>query len=100
QRAGAPSAILRQVGTRPVFSFRDFMAQPLAWCHQPIDGTGADTVDAAIRALLAAMYTPDGVVGVRWHRGLLVVIDNTFFFHGRTAGRVSATHPTPRRRHL
>ncbi|MEU4845951.1 TauD/TfdA family dioxygenase [Streptomyces gilvosporeus] len=100
QQAGAPSAILRRVGNRPVFSFRDFMAQPFAWRYQAADGAGADTVDAAIRALLAAMYAPDAAVGVRWQRGLLVVIDNTFFFHGRTAGPASATHPTTPRRHL
>ncbi|MEU9123219.1 TauD/TfdA family dioxygenase [Streptomyces sp. NPDC048506] len=97
RRAGAPPAILRRVGARPVFSFRDFMAQPLAWRHEAADGTGADTVNATVRALLAAMYAPDGAVGVRWRRGLLVVIDNTYFFHGRTAGPASPTTP---RRHL
>ncbi len=87
-------AILRYAGGRPVFSFRDFGSQPLEWTHT--GGAGAAEVDKAIRALLAAMYT-GGAAGTRWRPGSLVVIDNTFLFHGRTAGLVDPSVP---RRHL
>ncbi|MER6684895.1 TauD/TfdA family dioxygenase [Streptomyces olivaceoviridis] len=84
RHAGGDPWIARDQDGRTVFSFRDFMGQTLRWTH---DGhaTDARTVDDALRALLDAMYHPDGMVAVRWQPGLLVVFDNTFFFHGRTA---------------
>jgi alpha-ketoglutarate-dependent taurine dioxygenase len=80
--------------SRLVFSFRDFGAAPLAWHYTGDLPRGVD-VNAAIRALLAAMYTPEGASAVQWRRGMLAVIDNTRFFHGRTAGHVQTV-----RRHL
>jgi alpha-ketoglutarate-dependent taurine dioxygenase len=76
--------ICRLVDGRAVFSFRDFASQRLEW-HHAGDRSPAE-VNAAIRALLAAMYEPGIATAVAWEHGLLVVIDNTFFFHGRTAG--------------
>lgn len=95
RHAGGDPWIARRQDGRQAFSFRDFMGQTLRWTH---DGPAKDPqlVDDALRALLEAMYDPDGMVAVRWRPGLLVVFDNTFFFHGRTA-RITA--PT-RRRHL
>jgi hypothetical protein len=77
--------LLRTVDGRNVFSFRDFQSARLDWTHH---GDAADeaSVNEALRALLASMYQPAGTAGVHWTRGLLVIIDNTFSFHGRTAG--------------
>ena len=88
--------MLRTVDGRPVFSFRDFMGDALKW-HSVAEGADPDTVNETLRELLAAMYSPGTLTGVRWRRGMLVVLDNTFFFHGRTAGSgATAT----RNRHL
>ncbi len=89
-------AIARRVDDRWVFSYRDFLDQELRWTHSRPD-TDPGTVDAALRELLAAMYAPQETIGVRWRRGLLVVIDNTYHFHGRTAG---AAAPPRQERHL
>ncbi|WP_424184739.1 TauD/TfdA family dioxygenase [Actinokineospora sp. G85] len=88
--------IARHVEGRVVFSFRDFMSDPLEWvCAAPGPADGSD-VAAALRALLTAMYTVEPA-GVHWRPGRLVVIDNTFSFHGRGAGSAAAGS---RHRHL
>ena len=88
--------LVREVDGRVVFSFRDFQADTLEWVCE--DGAAdPEEVDAAIRALLAAMYRKQAVTGVHWRPGMLVVIDNTWFFHGRTAG---ADRVPERKRHL
>lgn len=89
----AGQTILREHGAGWAFSFRDFLGDALNWVNDADDEPGE--VDEAIRALLAAMYQP-GALGVHWSRGLLVVIDNARFFHGRTAGVTSPLRP----RHL
>ncbi|MET9498127.1 TauD/TfdA family dioxygenase [Streptomyces sp. NPDC006552] len=89
-------AVARHLDGRWVFSYRDFLDQELRWTHSDPD-TDPGTVNAALRDLLTAMYAPDEAVGVSWRRGLLVVIDNTYYFHGRTAG---AAAPPRRQRHL
>lgn len=85
--------LLRTEAGRPVFSLRDYQDDPLRWCY-----VGDDVVDPAdIRALLVrvydAMYSAAGT-GLSWHAGLLAVIDNTVFFHGRTvaAAPVAGSH--------
>lgn len=85
--------ICRVVDDRPVFSFRDFASQALDWIYAGPCQAATDSVDVngAIRALLAQMYAPGVAAGLVWRRGMLVIIDNTFFFHGRTAS-MSATH--------
>ncbi|NRQ33073.1 hypothetical protein HII36_14660 [Nonomuraea sp. NN258] len=94
-RHGDPRLRLtRTENGRPVFSFRDFMAQPLEWVTEA--DAAAEEVNAAIGALLAAMYDPGPATAVQWEPGLLVVFDNRVFFHGRTA----RPHPATRRRHL
>ncbi|GAA0636809.1 hypothetical protein GCM10010174_68130 [Kutzneria viridogrisea] len=89
----AGETIVRLGTSQPVFSFRDFLGDRLDWINDEDDDP--ETVNAAIGALLAAMYAP-GAAGVHWRRGLMVVIDNTRHFHGRTAGLVSVRNP----RHL
>lgn len=84
--------IARTIDDRYAFSFRDSSDDALEW-----EADRAGDVNGALRDLLTAMYQPDSVAGVHWARGLLVIIDNTFFFHGRTAGGpIGATQ----RRHL
>lgn len=88
--------ILRNFAGRAVLSFRDFLGQPLAWvCTRP-DATES-SVNETLRRLLAALYAREGAQAVCWRRGMLVVIDNTFHFHGRTASTGPTTGP---RRHL
>jgi alpha-ketoglutarate-dependent taurine dioxygenase len=94
--SGDVPTIRRSTQGGTAFSFRDFDGAPLRWeCSSP--GAAPDDVNAALGRLLTAMYAPDGAFAVRWTRGLLVVIDNTRFFHARTAGSVV---PSPRPRHL
>ncbi|MGH3185682.1 MAG: TauD/TfdA family dioxygenase [Streptosporangiaceae bacterium] len=81
-RQGPP--ICRGRDGRVVFSFRDFAGSALEWTYT--GERSAHEVNDAIRSLLSAMYQPNLAVGVRWERGMLVIIDNTYFFHGRTAG--------------
>ncbi|MFJ4963924.1 TauD/TfdA family dioxygenase [Streptomyces sp. NPDC088729] len=91
-RAGTPPPVLRYEEERPVFSFRDFMGQRLRWRYTPEPAREPEPeperVNAALRRLLAAMYTTRAS-GVRWEAGLLVVVDNRRFFHGRTAAPAS-----------
>lgn len=92
-RPGPP--ILRQEGGRWIVCFRDFQSHSLDWEHTGPGGGAA--VNDAIRQLLASMYAPQGALSVVWKRGLVVVIDNQFHVHGRSAG---AFHPDGRQRHL
>lgn len=96
--ADAPGVppIVRAQGGRTVFSFRDFQQDALRWVCAA-DGATQDAVNRAIGRLLVGMYEARGASGVVWSRGLLVVIDNTRFFHGRTAGLPRAAART---RHL
>lgn len=78
-------AIARREGDRWVLSFRDFHRQSLAWVH---DGPATtDAVQDALRELLSAMYATDSASAVRWTRGLMLVLDNQRWLHGRTEGR-------------
>ncbi|HEU0298652.1 MAG TPA: TauD/TfdA family dioxygenase [Longimicrobium sp.] len=95
RRSHRGPTIVRGVDGRRVFSFRDFMAQPLEWTHE--GDAGEEEVNGAVRRLLAAMYAAGGATGVHWSPGMLVVIDNTFFFHGKTAGAAVVSR---QRRHL
>ncbi|GAA2520372.1 TauD/TfdA family dioxygenase [Winogradskya humida] len=88
--------ILREIDDRPVFSFRDFGSAALHWECLDSSVTAAEVHDA-LRSLLDALYAADLAAGVKWETGTLVVIDNTYFFHGRTAG---ASSRPGSRRHL
>jgi hypothetical protein len=93
-RDGMPTIAMR-IGERLAFSFRDFDGDTLRWeCEAP-GVTEAEVIDA-IAALLDAMYAPAGTTGLAWKRGRIVVIDNTYFFHGRRAGQLGPGQP----RHL
>ncbi|MFC9931849.1 TauD/TfdA family dioxygenase [Streptomyces sp. NPDC127190] len=92
---GVP-AVVRSRGDHTVFSFRDFQQDTLRWVCEA-DGASPEAVNGALGRLLARMYEARGASGVVWSRGLLVVIDNTRFFHGRTAGLPRAAART---RHL
>lgn len=81
---GEVPTIARYEGGRPVFSFRDFFGQPLDWESAAAAEVGE--VNQALRDLLAAMYECAETVGTQWKPGLLVVLDNTVFFHGKRAG--------------
>ncbi|MFF6791191.1 hypothetical protein ACVW0K_002274 [Streptomyces filamentosus] len=92
---GVPT-VVRARGDHTVFSFRDFQQDALRWVCEA-EGATPDAVNGALGRLLARMYDARGASGVLWSRGLLVVIDNTRFFHGRTAG---LPHAAARTRHL
>ncbi len=93
--AGSPP-IVRELDGRLVFSFRDFVRDTLEWTTT-VDESGPGEVNDAFAELLASVYGASAM-GVHWTRGLLVVIDNTFYFHGRTAGAGGVN--LERRRHL
>ncbi|MFE6311724.1 TauD/TfdA family dioxygenase [Streptomyces rochei] len=85
---GDGPTVLRRVDERPVFSFRDFLDTPLNWTLDAANSdvpTGRNAVDHALTELYTAMYS-QRAHGFRWRAGLLVVIDNTWHFHGRAAG--------------
>jgi hypothetical protein len=88
--------VARSCGGRVAFSFRDFNGQPLEW-ESMLPDLDQRAAEDTFRELLAVMYEPSGATGVHWTPGLLVVIDNTYFFHGRTAG---PSVVPKRRRHL
>ena len=89
-------AIVRVEAGRRVFSFRDFLGQTLEVAYSG-DDLNRDALVATVRRLLASTYAKDAAIGINWTLGMLVIIDNTFFFHGRTM----TTNPTAiRRRHL
>jgi len=88
--SGDPPAIVRGVGGRRVFSFRDYLPNPLEWTYAG-DDHGEQGVNDAVRGLLASMYAANTASGLLWARGTLVVIDNTFYFHGRSAGAPAAS---------
>lgn len=114
-------SIVRNTNGRNVFAFRDFLRQELAWTHSSPDASECDhnanqgtsdrlfgenradspdpvsTINDTIGNLLAAMYAPGEATGIHWKRGLIVVIDNSRFFHGKS----SAVSPElAGRRHL
>jgi hypothetical protein len=94
QNRTAVPAILRSRNGQAVFSFRDFKGAALNWAYSGDATIGA--VNRAILSLLAAMYESESF-GVEWAEGLTLIIDNTRFFHGRTAG---AAVPSAHQRHL
>ena len=77
----------------------DFDREPLDWtCRDsPEPETTVEACNGALAALLSAMYEPSYTYGVHWRRGLLVVLDNRRFFHGRLFGTAGAGG---KRRHL
>jgi hypothetical protein len=87
--------VVRRIDDRTVFSFRDFSPRPMGWTFLG-DDTNPEAINEAFRDLLTSMYDTDAY-GMHWRPGALVIIDNTFFFHGRTAGADSAAG---RSRHL
>lgn len=82
----ALSTFLYHQNGRPVFCFRDVGQQTLNWEY--VDSAGQQVtrkdVNDAIHGLLDALYNPLNVYGVRWSRSVVWIIDNTFFFHGKT----------------
>lgn len=89
-------SIVRSLGDHHVFSFRDFHTQNLEWTYANNDQS-ADDINTTIRSLLASMYAPGASTGVHWKCGMLIIIDNTFFFHGKTAGSFTTS---TKKRHL
>ena len=88
--------IARQEEGRTVLSFRDFCGDELHWVHEG-RSRSATEINDVLRRLLAAIYHPGSARVARWRRGRLVVLDNTRFMHGRTAG---ARETGAIRRHL
>jgi Taurine catabolism dioxygenase TauD, TfdA family len=93
---GSPDAptIVRRDHSRYVFSFRDFWRQPLEWSHWG-HATEAATVNYAIRGLLTGLYGAP-IQAIDWTRGLMVIIDNQRYFHGKSEARGVSSRP----RHL
>jgi alpha-ketoglutarate-dependent taurine dioxygenase len=82
---------------RPLFSFRDFGNQALDWCFEDTSQEITERiVNDTIRSLLEAMYEPVDPFGIHWSYGMLIILDNTFYFHGKTFGQI--VHHQPLRR--
>lgn len=97
-RAPAAPSILHNNLGRPTFCFRDPESEAFPWRYEPQDPllTPAD-IDEALTALLLAMYDSRALRRIPWQTGLIAIIDNTRFFHGRTALNFQHCHPP---RHL
>lgn len=81
----APPILRKDKQNRNVFSFRDFYPNSLHWSFE--DDKHSYTkkdVNEAIMNLLLSLYTPLHCSGITWKKGMIVVIDNTFFFHGKS----------------
>lgn len=81
QRCEEGPNIARQGPHGWIFSFRDFGTEPLDWACAD-RAADPDQVNAAIAALLAALYSAESCA-LEWQPGLMVVIDNQRWFHGR-----------------
>jgi alpha-ketoglutarate-dependent taurine dioxygenase len=77
------SPLLRSEGGRAVFSFRDFGREPLAVACDP--NLGGEELEAALGALVEALYDPQVVTGLSWAHNSVLIVDNRRVFHGRTA---------------
>ncbi len=88
-------AFLFSRNNRPVFSFRDFNNQPLEWYYdgEEQDSGTSQRVNESLYRLLMAMYDRRKVQGIHWKYGTLFVIDNTFFFHGKSYCRIRPGTP-------
>jgi alpha-ketoglutarate-dependent taurine dioxygenase len=86
---GHAPPLLRVESGRRIFCFRDFQTVPLNWQYggRNVD---SDAVNRSIGRLLAAMYAPECAVGIKWARAMIVIIDNTYYFHGRTMASVAS----------
>jgi alpha-ketoglutarate-dependent taurine dioxygenase len=82
--------ILRRRAGIPAFSFRDpGGTAPIRWRFREPGGPDGPRVeladvDGALRALLKALYEPQGLAGIRWTQHAVAIFDNTRFFHART----------------
>jgi len=94
---GAPP-FLRFEGQRAVFSFKDAEGEQTAWIFDGADDMRVTVgdVNAAIQALLRALYEPAGVMGFHWQPHALAVFDNMRCFHGRTFGQRPTNGRPPR----
>jgi alpha-ketoglutarate-dependent taurine dioxygenase len=95
----APSVLHRRHG-REIFNFKDSGGHvPFEWLYEgPAEAITPSDVGAALRALLAALYEPDAVVGVHWTPHAVAIFDNRRFFHGRTFVYRQAGRPRHLRR--
>ena len=93
-----PPMLLTTHEGRDVFAVKDAEGEDLPWRHDGDDRTvTADEVDAAVRALLGAIYHEPSTFGVPWEPLVLGVFDNTRFLHARTFSRRPVDGPA---RHL
>ncbi|NOQ71177.1 MAG: hypothetical protein GQ574_04185 [Crocinitomix sp.] len=71
---------------RNIFSIRDFYPDPMYWSFDDENHayTAAD-IHESIKILLSHMYSVENTSGITWKNGMLVIVDNTIFFHGKSA---------------
>jgi alpha-ketoglutarate-dependent taurine dioxygenase len=93
-----PPMFLTSHEGRDVFAVKDAEGEDLPWRYEGDDpSVTADEVDAALRALLAAIYHEPAAYGVPWEPLVLGVFDNTRYLHARTFSRKPVDAPP---RHL
>lgn len=81
---GSPP-LLREDRNGPVFSFRDFGPDVMEWqAISEDDPVTEEAGNAAIQALLVAMYDNAATFGVTWRVNDLLILDNMRVFHGRS----------------
>lgn len=91
-RADQTPHVLEPWGQGLAFSFRDLGDETYLWetPHSP------DDAQAALDDILQTCYSTGEVYGSHWSPGMLMVIDNRRWFHGRTWSRPAEGSPVPR----
>jgi hypothetical protein len=84
--------IIRKENGRFIISFRDFYPGAIEWIYFG-DETNVHAINSAMSSLLYAMYNSNSAMGISWKNGNVVIVGNTYFFHGRTAGTVEKIPP-------
>lgn len=80
-------SLLRQENGHFIFSFRDFYPHPMNWVYTGNDAKTEKEINEVITSLLLKIYDPDNATGIQWEEGLLMILDNRHFFHGKQKGK-------------
>lgn len=82
------ATVIYERGGRRTLNFRDPAPAEFRW-WSPYDRV---EVVCALAELLSVIYDRDATVGIPWHEGLLVVVDNHRWLHARTSGFAGKRH--------
>jgi alpha-ketoglutarate-dependent taurine dioxygenase len=76
-------SLIREENDHLIFSFRDFYPEAMNWVYKGKEEKTEEEINEAITSLLLKMYDPQNANGIAWEKGLIMVLDNRYFFHGK-----------------